>query len=111
SFSADDYVWAEPRNGVIAFALFSSTADLVLMKSTDDGETWQKTIVWEHPIPQFDYTTTAYTDTCVAPNGTGQIAIDDEGKVHMVFGTCATEFREPSDDGSYYYFPLWGHLM
>lgn len=111
AFSADDYIWAEPRNGVIAFALFSSTADLVLMKSTDDGETWQKTIVWEHPIPQFDYTTTAYTDTCVAPNGTGQIAIDDEGKVHMVFGTCATEFREPSDDGSYYYFPNWGHLM
>lgn len=113
AFGADDYVWAEPHNGVIAFALFSHIADLVVMKSTDNGETWEKFVVWEHPIPMFSWEESIgvglYTDTCVAPNGSGALVIDDEGKVHVTFCTNASVFSEYG--GSYSYYPNWGHVM
>ncbi|MBN3036721.1 MAG: hypothetical protein JW861_14140, partial [Bacteroidales bacterium] len=37
SLSADEYTWAEPRNGVIAFQVVDAWHDWFVMKSTDDG--------------------------------------------------------------------------
>ncbi len=84
----DSYVFAEPNAGVIAFAIAGKWYhDVILMKSTDSGDTWEKTIVWEHPYPFYD-DNTIFTDTLWAPDPTVDIAIDESGKVHMVFGLC-----------------------
>ncbi|MDR2085413.1 MAG: glycoside hydrolase, partial [Bacteroidales bacterium] len=107
AFSADDYVWAEPNNGVIAFAMFSNFADLVIMKSEDDGDTWEKIIAWEHPIPFYNYNTMVYTDTLYAPNGSGNIVIDDNGNCHIAFNV--NRYLVTETGGSSSYFPALGH--
>jgi len=43
--AADQYVWAEPRNGTIAFLVAGAWHDMFMMKSDDDGESWDKTII------------------------------------------------------------------
>ena len=82
---ADAQVWAEPRAGVIAFACFNMWHDLFIYKSTDEGDTWVKTVVWEHPYPFYN-DETVFTDTLWVPDNSGAIALDSEGKVHMAFG-------------------------
>jgi hypothetical protein len=107
AFSADDYIWAEPNNGVIAFALLSNLSDLIIMKSTDDGDTWEKIIPWEHPYPMFDYNTMTMPDSLWAPNGAGSLVIDDNGMCHIAFGVCRYLFAETG--GTYSYFPVTGY--
>ena len=82
---ADAQVWAEPRAGVIAFGVFNMWQDMFIYKSTDEGDTWEKTIVWEHPYPFYN-DNTIFTDTLWVPDNSGAIALDDQGKVHLVFG-------------------------
>jgi hypothetical protein len=82
---ADSYTWAEEKNGVIAFFVANLWCDAFIMKSTDHGETWEKTIVWEHPYPFYN-DETVFTDTLWAPDNSGHIALDSEGKAHVVFG-------------------------
>lgn len=84
--SADDYVWAEPKNGVLAFVCASQFYDMFLMKSTDNGTTWTKTVIWANPYPMWNWETTITTDTIWCPDGTANVALDNAGKAHVVFG-------------------------
>jgi hypothetical protein len=101
--TADDYAWAEPRGDEIAFVCISAWYDLFVMKSFDNGETWEKILVWEHPYPFFDWNTTITTDTIWAPDNSGDIAIGEDGKVHVVFGLTRVAHTEVG--GSYSYWP------
>ncbi len=102
-FSADDYTWAESRGSTIAFTIASSWHDWIIMKSTDNGENWEKIIPWEHPYPMFDWNTTITTDTIWAPAGSADIAIDENGMVHAV---CAlTRVAHTEVGTSYSYWP------
>jgi len=47
--SADNYCWAHPRNGMIAFALNNGIADGLIFKSEDDGDSWEKITFFESP--------------------------------------------------------------
>ncbi|MCD4790402.1 MAG: T9SS type A sorting domain-containing protein [Bacteroidales bacterium] len=99
----DSYVFAEPNAGVIAFAIAGKWHhDVILMKSTDDGDTWDKTVVWEHPYPFYD-DNTIFTDTLWAPDPTVDIAIDESGKAHIVFGLCRIFHGEAGT--TYNYWP------
>jgi len=83
--NTDNYVWAEPRDGVIAFLVASTWYnDLFMMKSTDNGDTWEKTIIWEHPYPFFDWG--VMTDEFYAVDNSASITLDLEGNAHVVFG-------------------------
>lgn len=84
--NADEYVWAEPRGNTIAFCVVDLWKDLFIMKSNDGGDSWTKTIVWQHPYPFFDFNTTITTDTLWAPDKSADIAIDENGMVHLVVG-------------------------
>lgn len=89
AITADDYTWAEPRAGVIAFQVSNTwTSDWFIMKSEDEGDTWEKIMVWENPYPFYDWDETVFTDTLWAPDGSADIAIDNNGKVHTVAGLC-----------------------
>jgi len=89
SISADDYVWAQPRGETIAFVVSNTwDNDLFIMKSEDNGTSWEKTIIWEHPYPFYDWDATIFTDSLWAPDGAASIAIDNDGMVHVVFGIC-----------------------
>lgn len=80
----DCYAWAKPKGNTIAFIVGNKEMDLVLMKSTNNGDTWQKTIVWEHPYPFLCDTTVA--DTFFCNNGSMSVIMDNNNKVHIAFG-------------------------
>jgi hypothetical protein len=94
-FRQDVYEWAEPNAGQLAFLVGYFWTDLVLMKSDDDGESWDMTKVWESPFPQ---NLGNPTDTFYCPDGSHHLAIDDAGLVHTVFSIT----RIQTDDFSTY---------
>ncbi len=100
-FNSDNYSWAEPRGDVVAFVVGAEWHDLFLMKSTDGGVTFEKTLIWEHPYPLYDFTFA--TDTLYCNDGAHHAAIDNEGKVHVVFGINRTY---ADDAGATYWFPF-----
>lgn len=100
---ADSYVFAEPRAGVVAFLCVNLWNDLFMMKSMDDGDTWEKTIIWEHPYPMWDWDTSITTDTIWAPDQSAHIALDADGMAHVVFGIARVTHDEPGT--TYSYFP------
>lgn len=103
-FWADQYIWAEPRDSVIAFAVVDLWKDMFIMKSTDHGLNWEKIMVWEHPYPFFNSNFTIMTDTLWVPDKSADIAIDNEGKVHLVCGLTRVCHIEPGY--SYDFWPL-----
>ncbi|MCD4734539.1 MAG: hypothetical protein K8R53_00720, partial [Bacteroidales bacterium] len=100
--SADEAMWAEPRAGQIAFCLTDTWHDFLLMKSDDEGDTWTKTIIWEHPYPFFDWDVTITTDTIWCPDGSGGMALDSQGKAHVVFGIGRVAHFEVGTTYSYW---------
>jgi hypothetical protein len=78
-------VWANPVGDTLAFLAASAWHDLFMMKSTDNGESWEKTVIWEHPYPFFDWNVTI-TDTFFCVDNSASIALDPTGKAHVVFG-------------------------
>ena len=102
--SADCYVWAEPRNGTIAFISGWAWSDLFMMKSEDDGDSWDKTVIWEHPYPLFDFNVTL-TDTLFAVDNSAQIALGPDGKAHVVFGINRVMHEEVGT--GYTFYPFW----
>ena len=85
AISPDSYVWAEARGNTIAFVVANAWYDMFVMKSTDNGDTWGKTLIWQHPYPFFDWNTTV-TDTFYCVDNSADIAINITGNVHLVFG-------------------------
>jgi len=101
SFSSDVYEFAKPFGDQLAFAVVDNSCDMILMRSYDNGETWEKTVIWEHPYPMLNPSTTP-TDTLYAPDGGVSLAFDKFGKLHVVFGVYRMLFI---GDGTYTYWP------
>ncbi len=82
----DDYSLVA-KNGVLALGLAGPFGDVYFMKSVDGGANWTKTMVYPSPIPSdFDWTAGTF-DTTYINDGALAIDIDDNGMVHMAFGT------------------------
>jgi hypothetical protein len=101
--SGDAYSFAEPRNGTVAFIVGDEFMDLVLMKSTDDGDTWEKTVIWEHPYPMWDWNV-AHPDTFYCNDGGASVQLDSEGKAHVTFGISRILHDEVGTSFSYFPF-------
>lgn len=83
-FSHEAFSWAEPKGDTLAFVVADTWNDLFIMKSVDNGTTWTKTIVWEHPYPMWDFSDT--TEMFFAPDGMASLAFDQDGELHLAFG-------------------------
>lgn len=94
----DTYAWAEPKNNTLAFVVGDNWYDLMLFKSTDGGDNWTKTIIWEHPYPLWN---NVLTDTFYCPDGTFHVAIDNNDKCHVVFGV--NRALGDADGGKFWY--------
>lgn len=99
--NADQYVWANPVGSTIAFLVAGAWHDMFMMKSDDNGETWEKTVIWEHPYPFFDWETTL-TDTFFCVDNSASIALDSEGKAHVVFGISRVIHASAGTGYNYY---------
>jgi hypothetical protein len=100
SFAGDTYEIAAQGDNV-AILYGESWMDLGLLKSTDAGETWTQTIIWECPYP--NWAVGQVTDTFYCADGAHSLAFDQSGMVHVAFGIN----RAMSDDGTAQsWFPL-----
>lgn len=101
--SADEYVWANPRGDTIAFVVGSKFRDLVLMKTTDNGSNWSKSIIWQHPYPMWDWNTTLFTDTLWTVDGSFSVSLDEQGMAHVVF--ALTRISHPNPGPTFTFWP------
>lgn len=99
-FDGDSYSLTAKGDNVVMLYTDSWT-DMFIMKSTNNGETWEKTIIWEHPVPKWNGTP---YDTIFSPDGAGHATLDSTGKVHVAFGITRVLF-EAGDQGPSW-FPL-----
>ena len=104
--SADDYVLASRGDKVVLLCV-SSWFDLFMLVSEDNGDTWEKTVIWEHPYPFFDVMNDIFSDTLCAPDNSGQVAIDAGGTVHVAFGISRVLRDASHDPGFFTSFPYW----
>jgi len=81
----DSYVLAS-RGNTVALLCADMFADMFIMKSTDNGDNWEKIMVWEHPYPFFDWNVTITTDTLYTVDNSADIAIDANGMCHVTWG-------------------------
>jgi len=93
---------AEPRLETLAFIVGDYFTDLVLMKSTDGGNTWQKTIIVEHPYPYMEFGSTV-TDTFWTHSGSMDITLDLQSKANVVFSLCHIK----SEVANIWYYDPW----
>jgi hypothetical protein len=107
-FSADTYTWAEPMGDTLCFVVGDSWTDQFIMKSTDNGITWTKTIIWPCAFNLWEGGDTTGTFYC--PDGASAIALDNQGKAHVTFGLQrasgdegGNKFWVPYTDGLIYW--------
>lgn len=118
NFSADDYAIAADGQTVVIL-IASAWVDFFILKSTDNGDTWEKIMIWEHPYPFFDFDNTLISDTLYSVDNSAGMAIDNNGNVHVAWGIArvARLAAAPPDPGFFNHFPYtdgigyWNELM
>jgi hypothetical protein len=85
------------RGDVVAILFASAWNDMFVLKSYDNGDTWEKIMIWNHPYPFYDENVTV-TDTMMTPDQTAAIALGPDNKVHVVFGITFLANFTPNDD-------------
>lgn len=110
-FGGNDYA-IDAKGNVIAIAVGSITTDLILLKSTDNGNSWTKKIVEQFPVPFYslnsilDIDQDGISDTLNSHRGDLDVAIDPiDSSVHIVFKKYKF-YADGSTPGSFNYFPL-----
>ncbi len=104
-YGGDVYSWAEPVGNTLAFVVGDNWTDLSLMKSTDNGTTWSKTIIFQHPYFDFNEATTLTPDTPYVCDGTHSVSLDANGNAHVAFGVMRV-LNDDTTDAATSWFPL-----
>ena len=88
-YSVDDYnITANGHNVAIIYG-DDLRSHVVMYKSTNDGQTWNRTVIWQNPYYGYDWETdpnSIYTDTVYGPANLA-IAIDNNGVAHVAMST------------------------
>jgi hypothetical protein len=82
AFIGDCYSFAEPHGDTLAFTMGGGFYDQLLLKSTDNGTTWVKTVI-HHSLYNLGGSSPHYF---YAPDPSNAIALDRLGMAHVVFG-------------------------
>lgn len=97
-FGGDSYALSAVGDNVVLL-ITDNWTDMFIQESHDNGETWEKTVIWEHPIPMWHNTPSI--DTIYCPDGSGMASFDPSGKVHVTFGVNRAFY---DDAGSWFPF-------
>ena len=103
-FDADCYDWALPVGNTLAFIVGDKATDLILMKSTDNGSTWTKTVIFQHPYPLFEEVHTLTPDTPYVCDASHAITLDANGTASVAFGLNRF-LNSDTTDATYSFFP------
>ena len=105
-WGGDDYTWAQPMGSTISFTAFGGIRDGVAMKSTDNGDNWERIVFFESPVPFFE--NGDLIPQFGGGDGYNASVIDDEGIVHVSFGR---QIHSDDDGGGPYYYPYSDGLV
>ena len=112
--NADDYIF-ETRGDVVVLVVTGSFNDLILMKSEDNGENWEKTVIWANPYNNIPLNDIITSDTMYAPDGSLAASIDSQGNAHVAFGLTRYLKEEVGETWSYFPFTdgivYWNETM
>jgi len=106
SFGGDTYSFAEPVGNTLCFTVGDSWMDQFIMKSTDNGDTWTKTIVWDCPWDLWTGPDTTGIFYCA--DGANAVQLDASGKAHVVFGL---QRGKGDENGDKFYYPWTDGLI
>jgi hypothetical protein len=105
---ADTYAWADPKGDTLCFVVGDSWNDQFIMKSTDNGANWTKTVIW--PCPYNFWAGGDTTGIFYCADGASAVTLDDNGKAHVLFGLqrgmgdeTGAKFWYPFTDGLIYW--------
>ena len=106
-FSSDYYALAANGNTVAILLTGDIMAHTYILKSTDNGETWNKIKVWDNPYAGMDWETDENSlfgdDNVMYGPETGAICIDNNGMVHAAFSTHEYYHAELGTSYNFYY--------
>ncbi|NQV03339.1 MAG: T9SS type A sorting domain-containing protein [Bacteroidia bacterium] len=103
TISSLKYSWAQPVGNTIAFTYGFDHFDGLVFKSNDNGDTWEKIVVYQAPYTPFDLPD--LTPVFGSGDGTSAIALDSQGMAHVVFGRMLWFYDIAGGEG-WYYYPL-----
>ena len=100
TINALSYNWANPVGNTIAFTYGFNEWGGWVFKSDDNGDNWEQITVFDSPFDPF----WPPTDTDIFGGGIGSsaVALDTEGKAHVVFPRMLQDW----DAGDWGYYPL-----
>ena len=114
-YSADAYNIASYGHTVAMIYSDDLQSHVVMYKSTDDGLTWERTVIWENPYYGCDWENdecSIFTDTmfgpsnvaiAVGPDGVAHVAMNTYEYIHDEIGNTYTTWRGRTVDGIYYW--------
>jgi hypothetical protein len=109
AFTGDAYTIIS-EGDEIAIACFGDFADTFVLRSSDNGSTWTKTVIYDFPVDLYDESEIidldedGFADTLESSDGAGALLFDGNGMLHAVFGNLRY-LDEDLGDGSFTYFP------
>lgn len=113
-FRGDAYA-IDAKGNTVAIAVFNDYEDSFLLKSTDNGDTWTKTIFLDGPLDDYstaaagsisDINNDAVADTVLGTDNSGSVLIDNNGLVHITWGNMRYLDDDPTLDEPGSYFPV-----
>lgn len=119
--AADSY-YIDAQGETVVIGLFNQWTDILLFKSTDNGDTWTKTIVKDFPIDQY-VIDQGYTIDDLPPydeslpdslaiftsDNSGTVLLDHSGMAHVFYGQMYV-LDDDLTDGQWTYFPATSGL-
>ena len=107
--SADAYS-IDASGNTVAMAIYNSWGDVLVYKSTNNGDSWTSTIVSDFPINKYAYDDGSdingdgQSDTILSCDGSGAMMIDKNNVVHVFYGQTRV-LDADTTDGNTSYFP------
>jgi hypothetical protein len=109
-FSGDSYSIMAKGNTIV-IAVFEDWADSFIMKSTDNGTTWTKTLFIDFPLDMYvanqaggsDADGDGNADTLTTTDNSGSLVIDNNGMAHIFYGNMRVLDADLTDAGTTFF--------
>ena len=114
-FSGDSYAIASNGETVVV-AYFGGLDDSAIIKSTDNGNTWNATSFLDFPVDKYapdggiDLDNDGLMDSLYSTDGTGALLLDDNNMAHVFYGNMLLLDADLTD-GNTSYFASTNGLM